>query len=83
MLAKGLTPILNVSDIEQSFAWFERLGWQKSWDWGSPPGFGAVCSGDRTIFLSDGHGNWTKAPRHEFPWRGALVCTWERGGLQF
>jgi len=35
MLAKGLTPILNVSDIQQSFDWFEKLGWKKSWDWGS------------------------------------------------
>jgi len=29
MLAKGLTPILNVSDIQQSFEWFEKLGWEK------------------------------------------------------
>jgi hypothetical protein len=34
MLAKRLTPILNVSDIQRSFAWFEKLGWQKGWDWG-------------------------------------------------
>jgi len=26
MLAKRLTPILNVSNIQQSFAWFEKLG---------------------------------------------------------
>lgn len=32
MLAKGLTPILNVSDIQESFAWFEKLGWKKGWD---------------------------------------------------
>jgi len=37
MIAKRLTPILNVSDIQESFAWFEELGWQKGWDWGSPP----------------------------------------------
>jgi hypothetical protein len=36
MLAKGLTPILNVSNLRLSFAWFEKLGWQKSWDWGDP-----------------------------------------------
>ena len=41
MLAKRLTPILNVSDILQTFEWFEKLGWQKSWEWGTPPGFGA------------------------------------------
>ena len=34
MKPTGLTPILNVSDIQQSFAWFEKLGWQKAWDWG-------------------------------------------------
>ena len=51
MLAKGLTPILNVSDIQESFGWFEKLGWTKSWDWGDPPNFGAVCSRVCEIFL--------------------------------
>src|SRR5215475_12789056 len=51
MHAKRLTPILNVSDIQQSFAWFEKLGWQKGWDWGTPPTFGGVCSGECEIFL--------------------------------
>jgi hypothetical protein len=51
MRAHRLTPILNVSNIEQSFAWFEKLGWKKGWDWGSPPTFGGVCSGDCEIFL--------------------------------
>ena len=46
MLARGITPILNVSDIQQSFVWFEKLGWQKDWDWGSPPTFGGVSSGE-------------------------------------
>jgi catechol 2,3-dioxygenase-like lactoylglutathione lyase family enzyme len=51
MLAKGLTPILNVSNIVDSFAWFEKLGWTKGWDWGTPPTFGGVCSGHCEIFL--------------------------------
>ncbi|HEY6050695.1 MAG TPA: bleomycin resistance family protein [Thermoanaerobaculia bacterium] len=51
MEAKGLTPILNVSNIEESFAWFEKLGWKKGWDWGTPPTFGGVCSGKHEIFL--------------------------------
>ena len=51
MNARGLTPILNVSDMQQSFAWFEKLGWTKAWDWGTPPTFGAVCSGECQIFL--------------------------------
>src|SRR5215468_5774536 len=54
MLAKGLTPILNVSDIEESFRWFEKLGWKKGWDWGDPPTFGGVRSGHCEIFLCEG-----------------------------
>ena len=54
MHAKNITPILNVSDIRQSFDWFEKLGWKKGWDWGDPPTFGAVCSGECEIFLCQG-----------------------------
>ena len=54
MHAKALNPILNVSNIRESVAWFEKLGWEKSWDWGDPPTFGAVCSGDCEIFLCQG-----------------------------
>jgi hypothetical protein len=32
MKVKRLIPILNVSNIEESFAWFEKLGWKKGWD---------------------------------------------------
>lgn len=57
MLAKRITPILNVSNIVESFAWFEKLGWKKGWDWGTPPTFGGVCSGECEIFLcQDGQG---------------------------
>jgi len=51
---KGLTPILNVSDIEASFAWFAKWGWQKLWEWGKPPTFAAVGSGRVEIFLCQG-----------------------------
>lgn len=54
MIAHKLTPILNVSDIRASFAWFEKLGWKKGWDWGDPPTFGGVCSGACEIFLCQG-----------------------------
>ena len=54
MHANKLVPILNVSDIQASFAWFERFGWTKGWDWGDPPTFGGVCSGDYEIFLCEG-----------------------------
>lgn len=46
-----LTPILNVSDMAASFAWFETIGWKKLWDWGTPPTFGAVGCGKVEIFL--------------------------------
>ena len=51
MKLEGLTPILNVSNIEESFAWFEKLGWEKAWHWGEPPTFGAVGNGKSQIFL--------------------------------
>ena len=54
MNAKAITPILNVSDILASFAWFEQWGWRKLWDWGTPPTFGAVGSGEVEIFLCQG-----------------------------
>ena len=66
MNVKRLTPILNVSNIVESFAWFEELGWTKAWDWGDPPTFGGVCSGHAEIFLcQDGQGSRGGAsPRH-------------------
>lgn len=51
MEAKRITPILNVSSLEQTFIWFEKLGWRKGWDWGSPATFGGVFSGNCEIFL--------------------------------
>ena len=42
METKALTPILNVSDIAATVSWFEKWGWKKLWDWGTPPTFGAV-----------------------------------------
>lgn len=51
MTAKRLTPILNVSNLQESFAWFEKFGWTKGWEWGTPPTFGGVCSGECEIFL--------------------------------
>ena len=53
MNAKQLIPVLNVSNIVESFEWFKKLGFQKAWDWGEPPTFGAVCSGECTIFLCE------------------------------
>ena len=54
MDVKIITPILNVSDIAASFAWFEKWGWKKCWDWGTPAIFGAVGAGESEIFLCQG-----------------------------
>jgi catechol 2,3-dioxygenase-like lactoylglutathione lyase family enzyme len=54
MEATDLNPILNVSDFAATVAWFGRLGWDRAWDWGDPPTFGAVRSGHCEIFLCQG-----------------------------
>jgi catechol 2,3-dioxygenase-like lactoylglutathione lyase family enzyme len=57
MNPRRITPILNVSNFEESVAWFEKLGWKRAWGWGDPPTFGGVCAGHCEIFLSvDGQG---------------------------
>ncbi len=66
MKAKGLTPILNVSNIQASFDWFAQLGWSKGWEWGEPTSFGGVCSGDYEIFLcQDGQGGRGKGGQYK------------------
>jgi catechol 2,3-dioxygenase-like lactoylglutathione lyase family enzyme len=54
MIAKGLTPILNISNFPESLEWFEKLGWTKGFGWGTPATFGSVCSGKCQIFLCQG-----------------------------
>jgi hypothetical protein len=54
MKVEPITLILNVSNIAESFAWFEKLGWKKKWDWGDPPTFGAVGCDKCEIFLCQG-----------------------------
>lgn len=51
MRVTGLTPILNVSNMAESFAWFEKLGWAKAWDWGDPLSCGSVCVDECQVFL--------------------------------
>lgn len=66
MKVHRLTPILNASDIEASFAWFQKIRWERGWDWGDPPTFGGVCSGECKIFLcQNGQGSrGGPLPRH-------------------
>jgi hypothetical protein len=62
MKVLGVTPILNVSSVVESLAWFQRLGWEKGFEWGDPPEFGSVCVGEFSIFLChDGQGSRGKS----------------------
>jgi uncharacterized glyoxalase superfamily protein PhnB len=65
MKLRGLTPVLNVSDVPASLAWFEALGWERGFVWddeggmhSSEPTFASIRSGDDAeIFLCrDGQG---------------------------
>ena len=66
MNVKGLTPILNVSDITATFEWFAKLGWEEAWHWGEPPGFAAVCNGKVEIFLCQGGQGSRGGPMPQF-----------------
>src|ERR1051325_2267524 len=76
MLAKGLNPILNVSDMQASLGWVEKLGWSKVWDWGDPPTFAAVGSGECEIFLCQGG----QGGRGRGPARMTFGPTGDQGG---
>src|SRR5437773_1241811 len=67
-----ITPILNVSDVPASMAWFEKLGWKRCWTYNDggmiegaadasaagPAAFASVGSGECEIFLcKDGQGS--------------------------
>jgi uncharacterized glyoxalase superfamily protein PhnB len=56
MAVRSVRPILNVSDIRESLAWFEQLGWKTTFVWDEDetgePEFGGTGSGaDAEIFL--------------------------------
>src|SRR5919197_5438870 len=63
MNAERVVPILNVADVEASFAWFAKLGWSKTFEWceggrGSRPDFGGVgCDGCEIFLCRDGQGS--------------------------
>ena len=52
MAVHNLVPILYASDFARSMSYFtDKLGFKKLWDWGDPPGFGAVARDKIEIFL--------------------------------
>jgi len=80
MDVQGLTPILNVSNLRQSFAWFEKLGWEKRWEYGDPPDFGAVGNGQYEIFMCDncqgGRDEVTRARPDSWHTGGVWMSLW-------
>ncbi len=79
--ARQLVPILNVSNLPQSFAWFAALGWSRSWDWRAtpdgPPTFGALTSGTFEIFLClDGQGGRGREPGIGGGGQGVWLSIW-------
>ncbi len=59
MKLRGLTPVLNVSDVPASLEWLEALGWERGFTWddeggmhSTSPTFAATQAGDNAeIFL--------------------------------
>ena len=76
MRVQNLTPILNVSNLLESIAWFEKLGWQKHWAWGDPPNFGAVTSGKAEIFLCQNCQGARGGPMPQEPWDNQAGSVW-------
>lgn len=90
MAVKGVTPVLNVSSVPASFAWFEALGWQRGFSWNDggmiphaadrnehgPAGFGSVCSGEALIFLCHGGQGSRGTVEPKFPGDDATDGVW-------
>jgi uncharacterized glyoxalase superfamily protein PhnB len=69
MKVLSVTPILNVSDMANSFAWFAKLGWNAQLKWRDESEnadaitFGSVVADDGEIFLChNGQGGRGRGP---------------------
>jgi catechol 2,3-dioxygenase-like lactoylglutathione lyase family enzyme len=71
MDVRRVSPILNVSSILESQAWFEALGWKRGFVWpphSDDPGFGGVYVPDGPeIFLCRGAQGSRGGPPPRFP----------------
>ena len=80
MAIKGITPVLNVSNVPASIVWFESLGWKRGFTWNeggiiegaagrnahSESHFGSVRAERAEVFLCrDGQGS-----------RGTILPRW-------
>ena len=89
MKIKSVTPIMNVSSIANSVAWFESLGWRRAFAWnegGAVIGpdlsnvhgqadFAGVCCDECEIFLCKGAQGHRPGPIPD------TVCSDETGGV--
>ena len=75
MKVKDVTPILNVSSLRESIAWFEKLGWEKHWEHGDGT-FGAIISGDAEIFLCQNCQGARGGPMPESEWDNQAGSVW-------
>ncbi|HEV8245363.1 MAG TPA: bleomycin resistance family protein [Polyangiaceae bacterium] len=85
MSIQHIAPILYASDFARTLSYFvDQLGFRKLWDWGEPPGFGAVARDKIEIFLCQGGqgapGTWLSvfvedvdALYEEFRAKGAVI----------
>ena len=89
MTLRHVTPILNVSDVRASLAWFGQLGWETTFTWDrddapGEPSFAGICCGHAEIFLCrDGQGSRAthraNAPFDEST--GGVWMSWFLGSL--
>jgi uncharacterized glyoxalase superfamily protein PhnB len=79
MAVHGVTPILNVSSVVDSIAWFERFGWRRGFTWpdgDAAPNFGSVCSDKAEIFLCHGAQGSRGTVMPRFPGDDATDGVW-------
>ncbi len=76
MNVREITPILNVSSLQESFAWFEKLGWRKAFDWEDEGNFGGVVCGECRIFLCRDCQGARGGPEPREPWDNQAGSTW-------
>jgi uncharacterized glyoxalase superfamily protein PhnB len=81
----GATPVLNVKSVLAAIGYYvEKLGFEKEWDWGTPPTFGSVRRDEVRLFLSSNNQHLTGATTsisvhdvdalyEEYQRRGAII----------
>jgi uncharacterized glyoxalase superfamily protein PhnB len=78
---RAVTPILNVSNLDDSLNWFARLGWETTFVWTEPEGgdeagFAGVGFADVEIFLCRGGQGAQGTDRPAFPFDESTGGVW-------